>query len=445
LDATISLVVDGVAVNSQSLRLACGQKKPLVIPLSIREPGQHVVQVKLSPDSLSVDDSRTAVLTVKEKLSVLLVGQSEQKTAAFRIALGIAPEVFSVTSGTLSSIVQGGTRALNAFDVVVLCNLPAITPAAVSLLERFTRDGGGLAVLHGSAADEYAWNSNAERLLDYRLDIASPFGDYSIDPQEYSSPLSEAFREFPDAGLVTTPIFRYWKISQSDPSSAGRAVLLRTSAGDPLVLQGENGAGRVISMFSCPELGTATDAWNAVAAWPSFVPVFHALVRQAAPGDRAANLDIGDTLLWNLPLEQSRVPVIIQRPDSTQDTALAAANSAESGSSELVYAKINLPGVYTAKIAANPTASGAVEGRVSATDAPVQYFAAQFTANESDLATVPLDQLPTEDVSVDDSAESDFGAGATDRNDFGVSLIWVVAALMICESILAWFFGSRLR
>ena len=64
-----------------------------------------------------------------------------------------------------------------------------------------------------------AWNAQPQmpELLGFRLLESSAEQEWQIDPLEYHSPLVAPFVGFPDAGLLTTPIFRYWKIDPLAP------------------------------------------------------------------------------------------------------------------------------------------------------------------------------------------------------------------------------------
>ena len=97
------------------------------------------------------------------------------------------------------------------------------------------------------------WNDHplGSELLGFRLLEPSAQQSWGIDPLEYRSPLVAPFVGFPDSGLLTTPIFRYWKIEPLKPETAAAdswQVDLAIDTGDPLVVRHRVGGGVVTSL-----------------------------------------------------------------------------------------------------------------------------------------------------------------------------------------------------
>lgn len=91
-------------------------------------------------------------------------------------------------------------------------------------LTSYVENGGSLFVLAGPRTSAAAWNQSGaslSQLSGTKLLNPAESGDWHIDPLNYSSPIARPFANFPDAGLLTTPIFRYWKISPTESAADG--------------------------------------------------------------------------------------------------------------------------------------------------------------------------------------------------------------------------------
>ena len=138
-------------------------------------PGTYVVQVKLDPDPLELDNVRSLVLTVKETIPVLIVNgkpapdRFDRASEYLRLALNpfpkgaepkfapIRPKV--VTPSQFQDIPEAD---LAAYDCIYLADVPQLGPAEVRKLETHVRRGGGLVVALGDkAADNFEFYNRA--------------------------------------------------------------------------------------------------------------------------------------------------------------------------------------------------------------------------------------------------------------------------------------------
>ena len=158
----VRLTVDGRLGPEQSVDLPVGEDVPVVFNQQFATPGDHVVEVPIDDDPLTLDNRRWLVVPVRESLNVLLV-DGHFKSEPFQaetdyLAQALAP--IGRLAGTarhdpveVVSESQLSRRDLAAFDVVVLCNVAQFSQAEVTALEDFLKQGGGVVVFGGDQVD----------------------------------------------------------------------------------------------------------------------------------------------------------------------------------------------------------------------------------------------------------------------------------------------------
>ncbi|MEO8270386.1 MAG: BatA domain-containing protein, partial [Aureliella sp.] len=286
-DLPVQIGIDDNTLASQRIDIPAQSTQTLhfsVVPSTL---GLSVLSASIPSDRLLVDNRHLQVIEVREDYDVLFVEQ--QAGDARLLQLGLRPEGGSETARAKSTVsaVELSTLDLDDWQVIVLCDLERIDSVQLERLDRFVRDGGALICLWGPRTVAANWNDHplATELLGFRLLEASAEQSWGIDPLEYRSPLVAPFVGFPDSGLLTTPIFRYWKIEPLNPKTAAAEnwqVDLAIDTGDPLIVRHRASGGVVTSLFSAPQTGSSEEhPWNAMAAWPSFVPLLQRLVQTA--------------------------------------------------------------------------------------------------------------------------------------------------------------------
>lgn len=443
-DLPVQLAIDDHTVASQRIDIAAGGVQTVRFDVAPSTLGLSVLAASIHNDPLPVDNRRLQVIEVREDYDVLFV---EQQTGDARLLhLGLRPEGNNTAGnvqarrGATVSVLELSTRELNDWQVIVLCDLVQLRNADVVRLERFVRQGGSLICLWGPRTSAAAWNAQPQisELLGFRLLEPSAEQDWQIDPLDYHSPLVAPFVGFPDAGLLTTPIFRYWKI---DPLAAGKSagdawlVDLATTSGDPLVVRHRVGAGMVTSLLSAPQTGSSeAHPWNAMAAWPSFVPLIQRLV-QTAMEPSVAN----HSVLAGQPLIGRRRPaqansagmqtVTITKPDGS-DTQLAVEDTRADAAVPWTFAQTNQSGLYWARYDSDDQA---------------QPFVVNVDGSESQLQSVRLDQLPRSTAALPLATGIPQTRSQIAQSSPWLARSWLIALgiLLLAESWLAWAIGRR--
>lgn len=426
-DVPIQLAVDGQMVDLRKLNLAAGAEENISFTWTSKTTGFVVLTVSLnSDDGLAADDQRSCVVEVRERYRVLCVDDQPNSSRLIRLGLEAAfgPDAISLDTCSLHSL---GQQDFTQWDAVVLNNPSSLSRVAQSQLKRFASDGGGVLLGLGPAATTGAWPSEKlSELLGYELAQVSAEELWSLDPLEYRSPVVSVFAGFPDTGLLTTPVFQYWKIDQQSPALQ---IDLAFTNGDPLIVRHRVGDGWVATILSAPEnLATESSetSWNSIATWPSFVPLMgRLLVNLLDTTSLQFTLPCGDLMSGrsNAPSPSS---VEIRAPKG-EVTTIVAEQTSDSTQSRWFYSKTQDAGIYTASYA----------------DGSTEFFALNLDAEQSSLASLPAQQIlriePKEPVDENLRSVSDASLGS----QLARKLLFGLLALLIAESIIAWFIGKR--
>jgi hypothetical protein len=402
--------------------------------------GEHTVEVRVAGDQLEIDNSRWLVVRVQGEARVLCV--AGRPNAAKYVAGALNPnpagdspiQPVVISEGDLAEVDLAG------FDCVFMCNVAQITTGEAERLKQYAQAGGGIVFFLGDRVDRQSYNARAagnDPLLPATLgDIVSQ-QQFGIDPLDYRHPIVAPFRGRERAGLLTTPISRYYRLALSiDRRNEHVAAAMRN--GDPLIVTAPLGLGRTVLVATDGSLSSVDaesgEPWSNWPTWPSFLPIVRELLAYATSGRQQEWQQlVGSPLASQGVLAPEKTatintpspPLKIDRPDNRTD--VVSLQSTPSGA-EWSYADTNFSGLYRLRGLPNN------ESRT---------FAVNIDARESDLGQIDPQQLPSEIHTLDtanNSATSSSAAGIAPAG-WNESLLWAALALIFIESFLAWQFG----
>lgn len=447
----ISLSVDGMKAQSKQVTVPANGTARVSFDFEVDSPGPHTLTVQLPEDRLSNDNQRHLVLTARRTTSVLFVEDSPGDSRVFQLAAGIsstndAGARESSLAAESTTPLQMVSRDLNRFNLVVCCDLSYVSEDILKRLQSYVSQGGSLLVCFGENTREAQWNLKTE-LLGFRLMEPSDFGDWKIDPLEYASPITKPFQGFPESGLLTTPIFRFWKTEQIDP-------LLRTELGirnaGPFITLFPLDQGNVASLLSAPSQGASAnqatnvdpltppadgETWNALTTWPSFVPLVQELLRALLDAKQERlNLTCGQFLRG---FSNKITPLEVMIADPENNVTSVRSESTPSGAQQWLYSRTQNRGLYRVTYQSdgsadpNPSHSG--------------VFALNLDSQQSMLIAAPLPKFARNNTTFEEAASP-----TTNQTDDPFSLLsrfslGALLLLLCIESLLAWHFGRRLR
>ena len=337
--------------------------------IGVRFPqtGSHVVEARIPADAVAVDNTRTAVIDVVDRVDVLLIdgalgAAGEVRAAArtgdaFYLAAALAPGA-GATTGLRPRVEPSRsltTLDLKSFDCIWLLDVERLDPAEVAALEAFASGGGGVVFFVGPRTKPELVNRSLVRdgkglfpvplagAVDLLPDAAAQAPDVVVEEHPVVAVLAGQRNPLLDAVRID----RYMAVQRGSETAVegGLRRLLSLRTGAPLVLERAFGAGMVVVVLT-----TAAPEWNTWARGnPSWVVVMLELESHLASARRKAeSLEVGAAV--RLPLDAAvdgiEVDFVIP-PDGTVVHQTAAADPAGSLAARLPAA--DAPGAYAAR------------------------------------------------------------------------------------------------
>lgn len=266
--------------------------------------GSFAGRAVLEGDPIGFDNVRYFAFELPETRSILIVNESQPGRQTFS---WLKP-VFEAAQRTAGRVEvqrtnwEGFTQAMqNGPDAVMLEGVSDIPEFTWPDLLTFVQQGGGLVIFPGEGGSPDRINRFLERVN------AGRFTGILGDPGRFRSVaqvgmlvrghpvLDDIFdiTDEEDVRIDLPNIFHYWRYSVAGGSAAQQ--ILRTSLGDPLLVQHNLGEGRlfVSAVNTSPE-------WSAFSVNPLFAPLFYRLGLYAASGERGGlnTFALGSTFEW---------------------------------------------------------------------------------------------------------------------------------------------------
>jgi len=441
----VELIVDGRRSGEQVVDVAPGGRVSIALTHRFDTPGDHVVELKLSADSLEVDNRRYLALPVKEQIRVLCVdgrpvgGRFKSSTDFLTVAL--APRNGEGLAARLKTEVVSESALLDTdltqFDCVFLCDVAQFTEREAKILRSYLNWGGGLVFFLGEqvVADSYNRQLGPQTGPDRHI-LPATLGQimeephYGLDPLGYRHPLIAEFRDQEQAGLLTTPVSKYFRLQIPEKSQAQVAVALENGA--PFIVEEPIGRGRAIL------IATSADAsWTAMPMWPSYLPIVQELLAYAIRGQlQDRNVFVGQPLGSLLP-PGTQGDIEIQLPGGEIKRNSAGQAGADRSWS---FTDTTTSGIFRAQTAVQGSAVPLLES-----------FAVNVNTVESDLTQVTEEELSrdvwpgvryfhrTNWANDQDTVDAEIVA----RSHLHLWLLWSAMALLLVESFLNWFTGRH--
>jgi hypothetical protein len=430
----VEILVDGQRIADERVDVPAGGRATVAVPYRFESPGEHVIEVRLADDALPLDNRRWLSVPVRDAIRVLAVGGRPGETRHLALAINPRPGAagtIEVVEAPESRLVEGD---LARFDCVILANIGRFSRDEAGVLHRYVSRGGGLIVWLGDQMQADSYNQlladdPATRVLPARLQEPTTTAAYRFSPLDYQHPIVTPFRGFEQAGLLTTPVWKYVRLTPSE----GAKVALAFDSGDPAIIEQRIGRGRTIlvataaSPDSVDRTADPPTPWTAIASWPSFPPLVHEMLRYAVGGrGEARNVLVGEDLTGSVPASALDQQATLTGPDDLNERLPIVIDG---GDARWSFSGTSKSGVYEVRIGES-----------------VQRFAINVNPRESDLARFDPELLPGQirgaGVGSQESGESALPL-TTHHSPLTLFrwLLFGVLALLLVEPLLAWQFG----
>lgn len=440
----VELYVDERRVKEAYIDVGAGEQAPVSFSHRFDTAGDHVVEVRLGADLLEIDNHRWLSVPVKEHLRVLCVNgkpaTGPMTGATDYLALALNPDAGTSAAGGVvepeviaeSALLE---RDLSRYDCVFLCNVAQFTPNEARVLSGVLKRGGGLVFFLGDQvlADRYNRELAGQqhgRVLPATIGPQAGSTHHYFDPLNYRHPLVSVFQGREQSGLLTTPVYKYFKLTPLPRAT----VALGFDGGDPAIVEEVIDRGRSILVATEGSLssldGASRQPWTTMPAWPSFVPLVQEILALAVRGQMThRNVEVGQPIGESLDAQAARAAIHVINPLGAREEVRVAMDAQ---SAQWTFGDTQTSGVYRAEL----TAPAKVE----------EAFAVNVDTAESDLTKLAPDELPKEFLIYGKQGldESEAPKIST-RSGLHKYLLYAVLGLLFSETFLAWWFGRATR
>jgi hypothetical protein len=463
------------------------QPTPVAFKYKFPAPGDYVLQVQVQHDGLELDDVRSAVVTVKNTIPVMLVNGKpavevyDRATEWLRTALnpfddGPVPASVAARPKVLSEsqFSDEGLGDLTGFDCVFLCDVPRLSLAEVRRLEGHVRRGGSVVFCMGDRVDLGSYNEMLYRegkgLLPARLlgkQQATPGYQYqlAIDADADREDPLKPFRG--TAARERLLAARFGEFVQAEPAPRagprkvlnfaavavpGREAATKTTPppGGPAILEwrppaGKEGTGRMRGRVVLITTTVNSD-WNSWPASPSFPPLMQELLNFAAAARlREQAVDVGDPLELYLSGTAGGLESLVRTPDGRTE---AARTQNQDDSALVRFPDTDVSGVYAVTVGSDP------REHLFAVNVPALNESQQLS--ESDLTRTNREEIQKTYPEWEVQVVTDPGQAVHTKASSGgepemvlrplgpVVARWLLLGLLVLvllEVVLAWQFG----
>ncbi len=391
-DRAATLVIDGKPVSRGLVTLGPGEKMEKRFSAAL--PGEAKtaeVSVELDGDALAIDDRRYLRVELRRDVRVLLVDgdprtvRHEDELFYLETALRPGDRSDSALSVSTTTVDELAKRHLADFDVVFLCNVPALEREVVAEIEGWARKGGGLIVTMGSNVDTDAYAATMGPIL--AQELKTPL-QLAVGPKGPDSGRAERIGRF-EASHPVFSVFSgkaaglreasYWKIQLLGPTAQGdgRVALARFGNGAPALVERRLGSGRLLLYTS-----TIDREWNDLPIHPGFLPLVQQIVRYLARAPiepPEAELVVGRAR--DLPVSPADTRIEVTAPSGKKSTL---ERQRLAGRQTVPFAGVDEPGFYHV----------AAESGDKVRPRPAADFVANLDPRGSDTRRIEPAELP---------------------------------------------------
>lgn len=435
-DVRVADPTSTVSGNVQSLpaliveSIPAGQQLTKSFQVYIDQQGTHVVRVGLPDDALAIDNVRSCTVPLADAQRVLIIDNDVDGLGAYHVSSVLDPgsqvRIGAIPEVRPASMLRDATlETLQRYRAIYLIDLPEVSQRVAQTLDRYVRDGGGLAWFLGDGVNAESYNRNVAsdqfQLLPFQLGTPRQ----SVFPKDSESALDRAadalvFGKDSDLlgpiasagngvfGLVN--VQRAWTFRADDdddddtiseresaPTSDLDIRVLLQRGEDPLVTRHVLGRGRVVTVM------TGLDGrWNNWPGDPTFVVFLlqsNAMLFSGAAPATSRFVDVPA----ELPLPgDAYLPNVLLLPPADEPPRLSIELEADSNSPKQAFVTLD---EKTAMMAVTPTQMviadesgfdeflmpGIVEWQRTQTDGQtvVTPMASVLRVGESDLSKTP--------------------------------------------------------
>ncbi|NLP12876.1 VWA domain-containing protein [bacterium] len=365
----VQIFINGKQVAQSAVHLDPGAGVDLRWNCVLDQTGFLSGYAQLEEDDWREDNRSYFSFTVAENIRVGLTGA--ETTDGYFLQTGLRPDANRPSPFLIEPVKQDqlALQPVEAYDVVILCNVAALSPETVDWLMRFVDSGKGLMLVLGSQLDLQSYNQGLNSRLGlplFREIIGSSDNQqtsFSLGKADLQHPIFSGLFE-PENAHLGNPTFHFAVICQATPSMS---PVIQYSSGDPFLYEVRRASGAIL-VYTTGFDDRLTDLpYRAL-----FAPLIHRSVTYLNSAGRfvTAPAVTGDALRFLLPAAWLDKTLLMQRPDQSLERVLL--NTHGSAGPAIEYSHTDQIGVY----------------RLMASERTVHQWAVNLPEQEMDLQTV---------------------------------------------------------
>lgn len=410
--------------------IAPGQSAVATIDANIQQAGPHVLTARLPADRFPMDNERSIAFETDRGTSLVIVEDppagDPRLAAGYYLQLAyesLRSDPLGGGTVTVRRIPYGGldAKTLGEATAILLVDPGELPGTLWQQLQEFVASGHGLEIFPGPRTPANLGSAPPTAWLPARL-----AGPASVEPAAWQQstmthPLTAGWRDPAKIRLSEITASRHFPLAGRE----GAAALAAFANGDPVVVEGVVGGGRVFVWSLLP-----TPAWTNLVLHPFFpilmqelVPYFH--------GGEGGGKDVlrpGDSYTFTAPAQAAGREVLLQGPEGGLEPVDRLA--AEGSRATVRIPDLSRPGGYLVYLAGEKE--------------PAAAFAVAMDPAESDLATAEAERIAAlERAPVPAGEEASAGAAATSVPMLTPREMWLPLATALALLFAAELFYSQ--
>jgi uncharacterized membrane protein YobD (UPF0266 family) len=426
-DLLVQLSIDGQNKDQKLTSVPPRGDATVTLQTRLSQAGSHAGQLTIKKDGLAGNASLHFGVHAQDQLRVLVVDGDPQtslvQSETFFLTRALNPAGESDSSQYLPTVIipEGlSGAALDAYQVIVLCNVATLPDAFVAKLQNYLRGGGGLLIFGGDRLQADHYNAKLAQILQTPIRDKKQGLEASgekIGKLELTHPALQSLSDnLLQESIKSARVWGYSRVSAS-----GKSVLMSLANGDPLLIEHKVGSGR--GMFITT---TADRDWSDLPVKTAYLPMIHSLTNYLAGGKRGlldGGISVGDVKELSLPPGYVGKTIRITKPNKQPaQVVMSAAQDRASGSFE----DNDISGIYQLALTGGNQESGTP--RLYAVNPPfLESRLEEISERElqAKLSPVRADVVPIETLR----------QGGT-RRDLALPLLGLLLATLLLEG---WF------
>ncbi len=426
-DVLVQLSIDGQNKDQKLTSVPPRGDATVTLQTRLSQAGSHAGQLTIKKDGLAGNASMHFGVHAQEQLRVLVVDGDPQtslvQSETFFLTRALNPAGESDSSQYLPTVIipEGlSATALDAYQVIVLCNVAILPDSFIAKLQNYLRGGGGLLIFGGDRLQADHYNAKLAQILqtpirDKKQGLEA--NGEKIGKLELTHPALQSLSD----NLLQESIksARFWGYSRV--SASGKSVLMSLANGDPLLIEHKVGSGRVMFITT-----TADRDWSDLPVKTAYLPMIQSLTNYLAGGKRGlldGGISVGNVKEISLPPGYVGKTIRITKPNKQPaEVVMNAAHDRAAGSFE----DNDVAGIYQIALTRGDQESGTP--RLYAVNPPfLESRLEEISERElqGKLSPVRADVVPIESLQ----------QGGT-RRDLALPLLGLLLATLLLEG---WF------